>query len=87
HPMHVVRTTLKGSDLWRLVMEIQKNRHFLKKFHIIGMSFRGKVFGEVYYRNIQVDMKTRMVYVNGEEIDPEKYYLIATLDHYILIPF
>lgn len=51
------------------------------------MSFRGKVFGEVYYRNIQVDMKTRLVYVNGEEIDPDRYYQIATLDHYILIPF
>ncbi|MCZ3622483.1 bifunctional metallophosphatase/5'-nucleotidase [Lactobacillus mulieris] len=87
HPMHVVRTTLKGSDLWRLVMEIEKNRHFLRKFHLIGMSFRGKVFGEVYYRNIQVDMKTRLVYVNGEEIDPDRYYQIATLDHYILIPF
>lgn len=32
HPMHVVRTTLKGVDLWRLAMEIEKNRHYLDKF-------------------------------------------------------
>lgn len=87
HPMHVVRSRLKGTDLWRLVMEIEKNRHFLDHFALQGMSFRGKIFGQVYYKGIQVDMRRRIVYVNGQEIDPEKEYEIATLDHYVLIPF
>lgn len=51
------------------------------------MSFRGKIFGQVYYKGIKVDTRNRLVYVNGKEIEPEKEYQIATLDHYVLIPF
>lgn len=87
HPMHVVRSTLRGSDLWRLVMEIEKNRHYLDHFPLKGMSFRGKIFGQMYYKGIEVDKKNRIVYVQGKEIDPHKKYQIAALDHYILIPF
>lgn len=87
HPMHVVRTTLKGSDLWRLVMEIEKNRHYLDHFPLQGMSFRGKIFGQMYYKGIKVDVAKRIVYVNGKEIDPEREYQIAGLDHYVLVPF
>lgn len=87
HPMHIVRSTLKGSDLWRLVMEIEKNRHYLDHFHLQGMSFRGKIFGQMYYKGIQVDMRKRIVYVKGREIEPEKEYQIACLDHYVLVPF
>lgn len=87
HPMHVVKTKLKGEDLWRLVMEVEKNRHYLKKFHLVGMSFRGKIFGEIIYKGIKVDPESRTVYVNGKEIEPEKEYVIAVLDHYVLIPF
>ncbi|WP_201738284.1 MULTISPECIES: bifunctional UDP-sugar hydrolase/5'-nucleotidase [Lactobacillus] len=87
HPMHVVRSTLKGSDLWRLVMEIEKNRHYLDHFKLQGMSFRGKIFGQVYYKGIEVDHQKRIVYVNGKEVDPLQEYQIANLDHYVLIPF
>ncbi|KRL63039.1 bifunctional metallophosphatase/5'-nucleotidase [Lactobacillus psittaci] len=87
HPMHVVRSTLKGRDLWRLVMEIEKNRHFLEHYNLVGMSFRGKIFGSVYYKGITVDLSQRKILVKGKELNPEAYYDIATLDHYILIPF
>lgn len=87
HPMHVVKTRLKGSDVWRMVMEMEKNRHFLQKFPLKGMSFRGKIFGDIVYKGISVDKETRTVYINGEEIDPYKEYEIAVLDHYVLIPF
>lgn len=87
HPMHVVKTELDGNNLWRLIMEIEKNRHYLKKFPLQGMSFRGKIFGEVIYKGIKVDPESRTVYVNEQEIDPKRTYQIATLDHYVLIPF
>lgn len=87
HPMHVVRSTLLGRDLWRLVMEVEKNRHFLEHYPLVGMSFRGKIFGQVYYKGIKYDMLTRNVYVNGQLLDPAKEYEIAVLDHYVLIPF
>lgn len=87
HPMHVVQTKLPGSDVWRMVMEMEKNRHFLSKFALKGMSFRGKIFGDLVYKGIQVDHASRTVYINGKEIDPEKEYTLALLDHYVLIPF
>jgi 2',3'-cyclic-nucleotide 2'-phosphodiesterase (5'-nucleotidase family) len=87
HPMHVVRSTLRGSDLWRLVMEVEKNRNYLDHFPMIGMSFRGKIFGQMFYKGIKVDHRHRIVYVNGHEVDPLKEYKIAVLDHYVLIPF
>ena len=87
HPMHLVKTKLKGKDLWRLVMEIEKNRHYLKEFPLQGMSFRGKIFGEMYYKGIQVNPETKQVLVNGEKIKPNQEYTLANLDHYVLIPF
>ncbi len=87
HTMHVVRTTLLGRDLWRLVMEVEKNRHFLENYPLVGMSFRGKIFGQVYYRGIKYDPMTRNVFVNGQLLDPAEEYRIAVLDHYVLIPF
>ncbi|RMC50995.1 bifunctional UDP-sugar hydrolase/5'-nucleotidase [Lactobacillus sp. ESL0228] len=87
HSMHVVRTRLKGCDLWRLVMEIEKNRHYLDRFHLQGMSFRGEVFGQMHYRGIKFDPINRTVYVNNQEIDPVKKYELAVLDHYVLVPF
>lgn len=87
HPIHVVHSSLRGSDLWRLVMEIEKNRHYLEKFPLEGMSFRGKVFGEMYYKGIKVDIARRLVYVNGKLINPKLEYQIAVLDHYVLVPF
>ena len=87
HSMHVVRSTLRGSDLWRLVMEIEKNRHFLDQFPLQGMSFRGKIFGQMYYKGIKFDPMSRVVFVNGKEVDPYQEYQIAVLDHYVLVPF
>ncbi len=51
------------------------------------MSFRGKIFGEIKYLGIEVDQATRTVYVEGQEIDTERDYYIALLDHYVFIPF
>ncbi|MDF7638479.1 bifunctional UDP-sugar hydrolase/5'-nucleotidase [Lactobacillus sp. ESL0791] len=87
HSMHVVRSTLKGSDLWRLVMEIEKNRHYLDHFHLQGMSFRGKIFGQMQYKGLRFDHHTKKVYVHGKEIDFNQEYRLAVLDHYVLVPF
>lgn len=87
HPMHLIKVTLKGYDLWRLVLEMEKNRLFLRKFPIKGMSFRGKIFGDIVYDGITVDMTLRRVFWHGQEIDPEASYTLTTVDHYLFIPF
>lgn len=87
HPMHLLKVTLRGYDLWRLIMEMEKNRLFLRHFPIRGMSFRGKVFGELVYDGITVEPGTRRVLWQDHELNPEKLYTLTTLDHYLLIPF
>ncbi|MCH4171803.1 MAG: metallophosphatase [Lactobacillus sp.] len=87
HPMHLIKVSLRGYDLWRLVMEMEKNRRFLSHFPIRGMSFRGKVFGELVYDGIAVEPGTRRVFWHDEELNPEQTYTFTTVDHYLFIPF
>ncbi|SPC37078.1 bifunctional metallophosphatase/5'-nucleotidase [Latilactobacillus fuchuensis] len=87
HPMHLIKVTLKGYDLWRMVLEMEKNRLFLRKFPIKGMSFRGKIFGDVVYDGIAVDLNLRRVFWHGQEVQPDQTYTFATVDHYLFIPF
>ncbi|MCH4010323.1 5'-nucleotidase C-terminal domain-containing protein [Companilactobacillus sp.] len=86
HAIHVMQTTLTGDNVWRLVMEMEKNRAFLRRHLQKGMGFRGKIFGELVYRGIKVDNK-RNVYINGQELEMDKQYKLALLDHYLFVPF
>lgn len=87
HSIHLMKTKLKGQELWRFVMEVEKNRGFLRNFHQKGMGFRGKIFGDIYFDGIQVQPGTRQVFYQHQELIPEKTYEIALLDHYLFIPF
>lgn len=85
HSMHVTKTTFTGANLWRLMMEMQKNWKFLISYEQKGMGFRGKYFGQLNYSGIEVH--NQEVYFNGEKIKPNYKYQVAILDHYIFIPF
>lgn len=87
HPMRVMKVTLLGSDLVRLVREMEKNRLFLQNYPIRGMGFRGKIFGEIVYDGIFYDAINQVVFWKGKKVDPEKTYTLATVDHYLFIPF
>lgn len=86
HAMHLMRITLRGVDLWRLAMEIQKNRSFLRHFHLVGMGFRGKIFGEMATLGLTVTPKREVLFF-GKPLVPEQRYTITGLDHYLFIPF
>lgn len=87
HPMRLIRVTLRGSDVVRLVREIEKNRLFLKHYPIKGMGFRGKLFGEVHYLGLDYDANTQEVSIDQHPIDPNKCYTLTTVDHFMFIPF
>lgn len=86
HAIHVMKTTMTGDNVWRLVMEMEKNRMYLRNHMQKGMGFRGKIFGELVYRGIEIDSK-RNVYINGEELDKNQEYTLALLDHYLFVPY
>ncbi|KRN27485.1 hypothetical protein IV38_GL002139 [Lactobacillus selangorensis] len=87
HPMHIIKVTLKGTDMWHLVMEMEKNRRYLLNFPMKGMGFRGKIFGDIRYRGIKYDAATRRVFWKDKPIDPEQTYTLATVDHYLFVPY
>ncbi|WYJ84794.1 hypothetical protein IGL98_002155 [Enterococcus sp. DIV0840] len=87
HPMHLIRVTLSGAELIRMVKEMEKNRHYLRKFQITGMGFRGKVFGELYYDGLKYDKQKRQVLWQNQPIDLERKYTFTTVDHFMFIPF
>lgn len=87
HPMHLIKVTLDGNNLIRLILEMEKNRHFLINFPVIGMGFRGKIFGHLVYDGIEYDRVNHQVRWLGEPVDPELNYTLATVDHYMFVPF
>ncbi|EOA3825234.1 bifunctional UDP-sugar hydrolase/5'-nucleotidase [Enterococcus hirae] len=87
HPMHLLNVTLKGSDLIRLVLEIEKNRAFLRNYPIRGMGFRGKIFGQVVYSGISYDAVNHQVHWLNQPIDNECRYTFTTVDHFMFVPF
>ena len=87
HAMHVIRVTLRGDELWRLVYEMELVRPFLNKFPIKGMGFRGQVFGYIQYQGLAWQAKTHRLIVNGQPVDCQQTYQIALLDHDLFIPF
>ncbi|GAY73150.1 bifunctional metallophosphatase/5'-nucleotidase [Lentilactobacillus kosonis] len=86
HAMHVMKVTLDGYNLWRLMKEMEKNRNFLVKFPQKGMGFRGKYFGLLHYGGLRFDDGGRLLF-HEEPVSPIKTYEIAMPDHYLFIPF
>ncbi|WP_125715225.1 bifunctional metallophosphatase/5'-nucleotidase [Companilactobacillus kedongensis] len=86
HAIHVMKTKMTGENVWRLIMEMEKNRAFLRNHPQKGMGFRGKIFGELVYRGISIDDK-KNVYINGEALHKKKEYTLALLDHYLFVPY
>ncbi|MFC6164094.1 bifunctional metallophosphatase/5'-nucleotidase [Lactiplantibacillus dongliensis] len=87
HAMHVIRVTLSGQDLWRLVYEMELARPFLNKFQLHGMGFRGQVFGYIQYQGLVWDATDKTLTVLGQPVDEQATYQIALLDHHLFIPF
>ncbi|MGX6970929.1 bifunctional metallophosphatase/5'-nucleotidase [Vagococcus bubulae] len=87
HPMNLIKVTLQGKDLIRLAKEVVKNRDFLRKFPIVGMKFRGKYFGEVWYDGFNYNEETHEGFWLGKPIEMDKYYSFVTVDHLAFVPF
>lgn len=87
HAMRIVKVTLGGSDLWRLVREMEKNRRFLLNSHPKGNGFRGTTFGALCYYNLWYDATTDTVWYDGQQVDWAKKYTVALVDNYVYIQY
>ncbi|USS87640.1 metallophosphoesterase [Fructilactobacillus hinvesii] len=86
HNIHVMKTKLWGYDLWRLMMEMRKNRNFLIAFPQKGMGFRGSQFGRLEALEVHFNEQNQLMW-HDELVDPQQQYEIGLLDHYQFIPF
>ena len=85
HPLHLATVRLDGENMKRLLFEIDKNRHFLNHFHLVGMGFRGKYFGQILFDG--VEKINGQWFVQGHPLQAEETYTFLTLDHYEFVPF
>lgn len=85
HPMHVMEVWLSGDDMKRFLHEISKNRHYLQRFHLIGMGFRGDEFGDIISAGWQE--RDGEWYYKGKKMDTQRLYHFVTVDHYYFVPY
>lgn len=85
HPMHVMEVMLSGDDMKRFLYEISKNRHYLQKFHLVGMGFRGKKVGDILSSGFTEENGEWLF--QGQAIETDRLYHIVTVDHYYFVPY
>lgn len=87
HQMYIMRTTLIGKELKRLLQEIHKNSEFVSSFAMVGLGFRGKVFGDLQLRGMEIDIQKGQLTYHNQLIDDNKKYEFVSLDYYKYLPF
>lgn len=86
HPMHLVRVTLTGKDLKSLVAELRRESDSLRDFPIVGMGFRGKIFGELRSLGFTWEDSQPILW-QGKLLNEGQSYSFVTVDHLMFIPF
>jgi len=78
HPINPCAIELSGTELKEVIKQTfdEKWPHLALK----GLGFRGKVLGSFVYDRIEADFKEYEFKVNGQLIEEEKIYRLATLD-------
>ncbi|MCC3355777.1 bifunctional metallophosphatase/5'-nucleotidase [Bacillus sp. REN16] len=86
HPINPCKVRIKGDELKEIIL--QSNTEEMEKLRIKGLGFRGEVMGKMVYDGIEIEttkLSDGLVHItdikiNGEELDPDKTYSIATID-------
>lgn len=86
HSMRLVNITLPANQMQNFFLELEKNRDALQHRKIMGTGFRGKIFGDILYRNISVDLDAFTVYFNGEKLVKDNNYCFTTVDFFAFSP-
>ncbi|MEH7225844.1 bifunctional UDP-sugar hydrolase/5'-nucleotidase [Bacillus sp. JJ1566] len=86
HPINPCKVWVKGDELKEIILHA--NTKEMENLRIKGLGFRGKVMGKMVYDGVDLET-TRLsggveritdIKINGEELDPDKTYSIATID-------
>lgn len=87
HPMRLVKSTMKGQDIFTLLLEIEMQRQTLRNKPFKGIGFRGQIFGEICYNGISFDKETGKPLWNGTPLEADVDYSFVTVDLFLFAPF
>lgn len=80
HPINMVRVRLSGVKLKEIITKSNKQEYMYE--HAQGLGFRGNIFGGYILYNLGYIHSTGRYYLNGEEIEDDKEYVLGTIDMY-----
>ena len=86
HPMHLIKVTLKGSDMSRLIREMEKVVNFCGNFRFAGWASAGKFLANYVMMGFVLSEIARP-FLQGKPIQPEQKYTLTTVDHFQFVPF
>jgi 5'-nucleotidase len=86
HPINPCKVYLRGDELKEVIL--QANTERMKTLRVKGLGFRGKIMGQMVYEGVQLEAAMmsdgvehiHRIFINGEPIDFEKTYAVATID-------
>ncbi|MBD1380806.1 bifunctional metallophosphatase/5'-nucleotidase [Metabacillus arenae] len=92
HPINPCKVFLKGDELKEVILQASTEK--MEHLRLKGLGFRGKVMGQMVYDGIDVvkeklddgEMHVTSILVNGQPLDPDKLYGVATVDMFTLGP-
>ncbi|MBB6281844.1 bifunctional metallophosphatase/5'-nucleotidase [Geobacillus subterraneus] len=90
HPLNPCKVKLRGAELKEIMMEANTER--MKHLRFKGFGFRGEVMGEMVYAGADIEAELeedgqwhiRGITINGEPLDPERQYEVATTDMFAI---
>ncbi|MFC0270908.1 bifunctional metallophosphatase/5'-nucleotidase [Metabacillus herbersteinensis] len=92
HPINPCKVEIKGDVLQEVIIQSREKR--MEALQLKGLGFRGKVMGRMVFDGIEVSTVTlsdgkehvNKIIVNGEPIDLDRIYSVATVDMFTLGP-
>ncbi|WAA09942.1 bifunctional metallophosphatase/5'-nucleotidase [Fervidibacillus albus] len=87
HPINPCTLRLSGAELKEVLVQTVEEKYTTLKFK--GFGFRGEIFGTMIYDQITMDGKGSAmdIKIRGKRLDPEKVYLVATIDMFAFAKF
>lgn len=90
HPLNPCKVKLRGAELKEIMLEAHTER--MKHLRFKGFGFRGEVMGEMVYDGVEIETELeedgawhiRGIRINGEPLDPERTYDVATTDMFAI---
>ncbi|OQP15959.1 bifunctional metallophosphatase/5'-nucleotidase [Geobacillus zalihae] len=90
HPLNPCKVKLRGAELKEIILEANTER--MKHWQFKGFGFRGEVMGEMVYDGVDIEAgleedgqwHIRRIMINGEPLNPERTYEVATTDMFAI---